>query len=69
MLRFVQIVIARSEVTKQASREDIASGRALAMTIGLRGKFCAEDVQRFDDGRCREEFWSIGHQSRCDLTA
>jgi hypothetical protein len=38
-------------VTKQASRKKIASGCALAMTIGLRSKFCAEDIQTFDDRR------------------
>ena len=53
--------IARSEVTKQASREEIASRCALAITIGLPGEFCAEDVQTFDDGWSCEEFWGVRH--------
>lgn len=46
-------------MTKRASRKEIASGCALAMTIGLRGEFCAENIQTFDDGRRCEEFWGI----------
>src|SRR5580765_464064 len=41
----IRNVIARSEATKQVSREEIASSCALAMTIGLRGEFCAEHIQ------------------------
>jgi hypothetical protein len=60
-IKRIRNVIARTELTKQSSREEIASGRALAMTMELRGEFCAENVQTFDDGRRCEEFWGVRH--------
>jgi len=48
-------------VTKQTSREEIASGCALAMTSGLPCEFCAKDVQTFDHGWGCEEFWGVRH--------
>src|SRR5215475_13468927 len=46
----IRNAVARSEVTKPASPER-SLRPAPAMTIGLRGEFCAEDIQTFNDGR------------------
>ncbi len=51
-----------------ASHHPLPSGEGFARKhFGLRGEFCAEDVQTFNDRRGCQEFRGVRHQGRSDF--